>query len=139
MRSLILERVARGLIPVATLFALYLLWRGHNLPGGGFIAGLVTAGALMLQALAFGIDQTRSHLFRALRAAPWVGVAIAMVSGLTATLAGDAFLRQYHTHFYVGEHDIHLSTALTFDIGVYLGVVGVVATLAHLFAEGIEE
>jgi multisubunit Na+/H+ antiporter MnhB subunit len=137
MRSLILERVARGLLPVATLFALYLLWRGHNLPGGGFIAGLVTAGALMLQALAFGVRATRSHVWRALRVAPWLGIAIAMASGLSALLFGDAMLTQYHTYVSIAGTELHLSTALTFDVGVYMTVVGVAAMAANLFAEGI--
>jgi multisubunit Na+/H+ antiporter MnhB subunit len=138
MRSLILERVARGLLPVATMFALYLLWRGHNLPGGGFIAGLVTSGALILQAVAFGIKPTRSYLSGFLRLAPWVGVAIALASGLSAMLFGDPFLTQYHAYVGTGESKVHVSTALTFDIGVYLAVIGVTATVANLFAEGVE-
>jgi multicomponent K+:H+ antiporter subunit A len=56
MRSLIMQKVALAALPVTLLFAVYLLLRGHNEPGGGFIAGLVTASAIVLQALAFGVE-----------------------------------------------------------------------------------
>jgi multicomponent Na+:H+ antiporter subunit B len=138
VRSLILERVARWLLPVATLFALYLLLRGHNQPGGGFIAGLVTGCAVVLQAMAFGARRTRRHLAPLMRVAPWVGVTIALASGLVAVAVGQPFLTHYHQYVPLGANRVFLSTTLIFDIGVYLAVVGVAATVANLFAEGIE-
>jgi multicomponent Na+:H+ antiporter subunit B len=139
MRSLILQKVARGILPVTTLFALYLLLRGHNHPGGGFIAGLVTASALVLQGLAFGAERTRRQLFRLIRPAPWVGLAIAIAAGMWGVVMGLPFLT--HGHWYLnlpGGDSVHLSTTLVFDIGVYMVVVGATAVAMAMFAEGTE-
>jgi multisubunit Na+/H+ antiporter MnhB subunit len=73
MRSLIMQKVAFAALPVTLLFAVYLLLRGHNEPGGGFIAGLVTAAAIVLQALAFGVQKTSERLAPAAPAAFVVG------------------------------------------------------------------
>ncbi len=136
MRSLILLTIARGILPVSTLFALYLLLRGHNQPGGGFIAGLVTASAIVLQALAFGTVVTRERLTRMLRPAAWVGLLVAAVAGIGAVLVGDPFLTHYHAYLPLpnGEY-YHLSTTLIFDIGVYMAVVGTTITMVAVFAE----
>ena len=136
MRSLILLVIARGLLPVTTLFALYLLWRGHNAPGGGFIAGLVTAAALLLQALAFGARFTRERLTPLLRPAMWLGLLVAMAAGLWGVAQGTPFLTHFHAYLPVpGRAPLYLSTALLFDLGVYLAVVGVTGTLMAVFSE----
>lgn len=139
MRSLILHKVARAVLPVTTLFAIYLLLRGHNEPGGGFIAGLVTASGVMLQGLAFGVARTRQRLGPLLRSAAWVGLAVAAVTGLAPVLWGLPFLTHGHTYLPVpGGEPVHLSTTLVFDVGVYMAVVGVTATLMSVFAEAAE-
>jgi multicomponent Na+:H+ antiporter subunit B len=136
MRSLILLKVARGVLPVTTLFALYLLLRGHNEPGGGFIAGLVTASAVVLQALAFGAAATRERLTPLLGPFPWVGLVVAAAAGALAVLWGDPFLTHYHWYLPLpGGGYYHLSTTLLFDIGVYMVVVGTAAMLVATFAE----
>jgi multisubunit Na+/H+ antiporter MnhB subunit len=136
MRSLILLKVARGILPVTTLFALYLLLRGHNQPGGGFIAGLVTASAVVLQALAFGTNATRDRLTPLLRPAAALGLLIAAISGVLAMMVGDPFLTHYHWHLPLpGDGYYHLSTTLLFDIGIYMVVVGTAAMLVSSFAE----
>jgi multicomponent Na+:H+ antiporter subunit B len=136
MRSLILITIARAILPVTTLFAVYLLLRGHNHPGGGFIAGLVTGSALVLQALAFGAETTRRRLEGLLGPAVWAGLAVAVFAGMLAFSYGSPFLT--HAHFYLpipGREPVHLSTTLLFDIGVYMVVVGVAGTLVGVFAE----
>lgn len=139
MRSLILLRVAQGVLPVATLFAIYLLLRGHNHPGGGFIAGLVTASAVVLQALAMGENATRAQLARLLRPAAWVGLLVAVAAASASVLAGAPLFTHFHAYVSVPGHErVHLSTALLFDVGVYLAVVGVAATLLAAFAEDPE-
>ncbi|WP_437777358.1 MnhB domain-containing protein [Sorangium sp. So ce1097] len=138
MRSLILDRAARGLLPVTTLFALYLLLRGHDHPGGGFIAGLVTSVAIVIEALAFGAMRTEAGLARALRPAAWVGLALAAGTGLISTAAGDGFFVHYRAAVRVGAGGgLHLTTTLLFDAGVYLVVVGMTATVLSLFARGV--
>lgn len=135
MRSLILRAVAQGVLPVTTLFALYLLLRGHDAPGGGFIAGLITSAAIVLQSLAFGFESTVHHLRAVVRATP-VGLALAALTGLLGPLAGDALLTHSHWHVPLGaETSMHLSTTLMFDVGVYLAVVGAVTTALARFIQ----
>ncbi|MBA2669455.1 MAG: DUF4040 domain-containing protein [Gemmatimonadetes bacterium] len=139
MRSLIMQKVAIAALPVTLLFAVYLLLRGHNAPGGGFIAGLVTAAAIVLQALAFGVRTTRERLAPLLRPAFVVGLVIAVVSGLIAVVAGDPFLTHYHAYLPLPEGGYyHFSTTLLFDIGVFMEVVGTAAVTLSLFAKGVE-
>jgi multicomponent K+:H+ antiporter subunit A len=139
MRSLILTKVAQAALPVAILFALYLLLRGHNEPGGGFIAGLVTAAALVLQALSMGIEYTRIRLGALLQPAFAVGLLIAVASGVIAVWFGDSFLTHYHRYLPLAAGGyVHLSTTLIFDVGIYLVVVGTAAVTLSLFARGVE-
>lgn len=135
MRSLVLATVARGVLPVTALFALYLLLRGHDEPGGGFIAGLVTAAAIVLQGIAFGVEDTRRLVAPVVRPAIGAGLTIATLTGFVALFYGDPFMTHYHTKLgLVGRRGyLHLNTALFFDIGVYLAVVGVAATLLGVF------
>ena len=136
MRSPILRKVTTSILPVTTLFAVYLLLRGHNHPGGGFIAGLVTSAAVILQALAFGASWSHSRLGHVLGPVPWVGLAIAIGASAIPLLRGDGFLTHYHTYLTVPNRDpVHLSTTLLFDVGVYLVVVGITATLLRVFSE----
>jgi len=139
MRSLILTRVGHAALPVAVVFAVYLLLRGHNHPGGGFIAGLVTAAALVLQALSSGMEFTRRRLGFLIRPAFAVGLLLAIAAGAIAVGAGDAFLTHYHAYVPMPEGGYaHLSTTLLFDIGIYMVVVGTAAVTLSIFARGAE-
>jgi multicomponent K+:H+ antiporter subunit A len=134
---LVLSLITRLLLPLALLVAIHLFLRGHNAPGGGFIAGLVTAVALILQSMASGIAWTRQQW--RIRYHPLIawGVLIATSTGMGSWLFGRPFLTSAFGHFHlplVGEFE--LATALLFDFGVSLTVVGVVmlilATLGNL-------
>lgn len=125
-RSVLFEPVARGLFFVLHVFALYLLLRGHDLPGGGFIGGLVSAIAWVMLGLALGWDEAG----RVLKVDPArlavVGLLIAAVTGWVPMLFGDAFFEQFFWHGtvpFLGE--IHVGTPLAFDAGVFLVVVGI--------------
>jgi multicomponent K+:H+ antiporter subunit A len=128
---LILSAVSRPLLPLALVVSVYILLRGHNLPGGGFIAGLVTSVALILQYIASGVAWTQARLrfdFRSLIAG---GVLLAALTGLGSWAFGRPFLTSAFGHFrlpLLGE--LELATAMLFDLGVYLTVVG--ATLLIL-------
>ncbi|MDQ3556148.1 MAG: Na(+)/H(+) antiporter subunit B [Gemmatimonadota bacterium] len=136
MRSPILQKVAQAILPIVLVFALYLLLRGHNDPGGGFIAGLVTAAAVDLLALAFGAAWARKRLTPLLRPSLAVGIFVAALAGLAAVFAGDPFLTHYHTYLPLpGGTRVHLSTTLLFDIGVFMVVVGTGGILVGVFAE----
>ncbi|WP_445156869.1 monovalent cation/H+ antiporter subunit A [Halomonas sp. E14] len=128
---LILAVVAQILLPLALLVSVYIFLRGHNQPGGGFIAGLITAVALILQYMARGHDWTRERLPLSYSAVAVSGLAVATATGLASWLFGYPFLTSAFGHFHlplIGEFE--LASAMLFDIGVYLAVVG--ATLMIL-------
>lgn len=127
MSSLILRAAARILMPLMLLFALFLLLRGHNEPGGGFVAGLVVSAAFILLAFAEGVPAARRALLVPPERLLGVGLLVAVGAGLLAVAAGRPFL----TSLWWGG----LGTPMFFDIGVFLVVVGVVLTMAFTMAE----
>ncbi len=132
---MILAVVAQILLPLALLVSVYIFLRGHNQPGGGFIAGLITAVALILQYMARGYDWTRERLPVSYPVVAVSGLAIAVATGMASWLFGYPFLTSAFGHFYIpliGE--IELASAMLFDLGVYLAVVG--ATLMILINLG---
>jgi multicomponent K+:H+ antiporter subunit A len=117
---------SRLLLPLALLVAIFVLLRGHNLPGGGFIAGLITAVALITQYLANGIAWTRSRMSTRLHPLIGAGLLLATATGLASWWFGYPFLTSTFTHVHwplVGEFE--LASAMAFDLGVFLVVVGV--------------
>ncbi|MCA3632628.1 MAG: Na(+)/H(+) antiporter subunit B [Methylobacterium sp.] len=127
--SLILRTSAPLLLWVPIFVSLYVLVRGHNDPGGGFIGGLLAAGGILFFAIARGPDAAR----RVLRLSPvsWcaIGVLVALASGLPALLApGQAYLTHLWWFPNMGV-TLPLSTALVFDVGVYFTVIGTVSAL----------
>jgi multicomponent Na+:H+ antiporter subunit A len=116
--SLILRAAARLLFPLLLIGAAILLVRGHNAPGGGFIAGLVAAGAFALRLAADGPAATRRTLRVTLTAFVGAGLLLALASGLPALAAGQPYL----TGQWLGASG--LGTPLLFDVGVFLVVLG---------------
>jgi multicomponent Na+:H+ antiporter subunit B len=133
---LILRTTARALTPLMLLFSIFLLLRGHNEPGGGFIAGLVTAAAFALEMLAGGLPAARHALRVDPRSLLGAGLLVALASGLPALLSGAPFMTGVWVEPAIpGAGPIKLGTPLLFDIGVYLVVVGVVMTMLFALAE----
>ena len=138
-QPLLLRVAASVVLPLALVFSLYIFMRGHNLPGGGFIAGLITAVALVLQFMALGQANAEAML-RAQsgrRFVRWIGagLSIAGLTGAGAFLWSRPFLTSAHGHPHVpllGE--LPLASAALFDLGVYLTVVG--ATLLTISVLG---
>jgi len=136
MTSFILLTTARLLLPLLFMFSLFLFARGHNEPGGGFVAGLVAGAAWVLYALAADTVQAR----RALRVQPqsligW-GLLAALASGSIGLLLGQPFLTgQWIMVDLPGFGALELGTPLLFDLGVYLTVLGVTATIVFALAE----
>jgi multicomponent Na+:H+ antiporter subunit A len=115
----------QGILPLSALLALIslvLLWRGHNLPGGGFIGGLVAASAAVLLALAFGVGRARAVLRVTPVALLAVGLAVAAGAGVIGLVHGEAFL----TGNWIFPAGLPLGTPLLFDVGVFLTVLGAV-------------
>jgi len=128
---LILRTLARPILPMALLVSAYIFLRGHNLPGGGFIAGLITAAGLSLQYVACGIRWANVRMLTQFRPLIGTGLLIALLTGLGSFVFNKPFLTSWFDHFelpLIGEFE--LATALLFDLGVYVTVVG--ATLLIL-------
>jgi multicomponent Na+:H+ antiporter subunit A len=128
--SAIFRTAARLLMPLLLLYSVFLLFRGHNEPGGGFVGGLVAAAAFALYGLAYGVRAAR----RALPVAPLtllgVGLLIALASGVPAVLLGEPFLT---AQWSLGA--VAAGTPMVFDTGVFLVVMGVVLMMVFTLAE----
>ncbi len=135
MNTLIFRTIAPLLTAVMLVFSVFVLLRGHNEPGGGFIGGLVAASAIAIYGMAVGPDAAR----RALRFDPiaiaGAGLLVASLAGLMSMLLGVPFMTGLWASFMVGATEVSVSTPMVFDIGVYLVVLGAVAAIAL----GLEE
>jgi len=137
MTSSILQTAVRFLMPLLLLFAVFLLMRGHNQPGGGFVGGLVAAASFILYSIAFGVEASRRALLVRPSTLLGVGPLIALVSGLAGPVTGQPFMTAMWTTVTTGSTVLHLGTPLVFDVGVFLAVVGVVLTIVFTLAEAV--
>ncbi|MEK3885400.1 Na+/H+ antiporter subunit A [Paenibacillus sp. PL2-23] len=128
--DVILRTVSKLAIVIIMCFSLYLFYMGHHHPGGGFIGALMASSALLLMAMAFGMDKVRRVVpidFRRLTA---VGILVALLTGMGSFLFDAPFLSHTFDYFDIpllGE--LELATATLFDLGVYLTVIGVTMTI----------
>lgn len=124
MNSLILRTLAPVITALMIVFSVFITLRGHNSPGGGFIGGLLAASGVALYALAFGVEAAR----RMLRLHPLTmaatGLIISALSGMASALYGVPYMTGLW--FSIG---IDVSTVMSFDIGVYLVVVGAFSSI----------
>ncbi|HSL28403.1 MAG TPA: Na+/H+ antiporter subunit B [Anaerolineales bacterium] len=133
MTSLILRTTARYLMPLLLIFSLFLFWRGHNQPGGGFAGGLVAAAPFALLSIAFGAAEARRVLQVETHVLIGIGLLIALASGIISMLAGYPFLTGTWGYLQLpGFAPVDIGTPVLFDLGVYLVVIGV--TLSIIFA-----
>jgi len=124
---LFLQMLMRPLLPLALAVAVYIFLRGHNLPGGGFVAGLVTGIALILQSLAGGFTFAERRLPKYYPPFLGLGLAFAAGVGLISWFFMRPFLTSTHGHFDIPLlGDIELASVIIFDLGVYLVVVATV-------------
>lgn len=139
MKSVILRAGARLLVALLLVFSIFMLLRGHNEPGGGFIGGLIGAVGFVVYAIACGTSEARE----ALRAPPekiaMIGLGISLISGMMAlVLGGSPFTGQW---LFIGatetEKGLPLSSVLVFDIGVYLVVMGAILALVFALEEEV--
>jgi len=126
MNTLIFRTIAPLLTVVMLVFSAFVLLRGHNEPGGGFIGGLIAAAAIAVYGIAVGPEAAR----HALRVDP---IALAAVGLMLATLAGMLslpFELPFLTGLWGDWRGVTVSTPMVFDIGVYLVVFGVLSAIA---------
>jgi len=144
--TVIARTVARVVFPIIVVTAIALLLQGHNLPGGGFIAGTLTAAAVGLVYVIYGLDHLEQELLGRPPSVPFTdeagitreygslvttGLALAAGGGAVAILFGDAFLTQavwFFEHVPIYE-EFEVASALAFDLGVYAVVVGALLTI----------
>ncbi len=128
--------LVRLLLPIALVISMYLFMRGHNQPGGGFVAGLVMSVAFILQYMVAGTQWVEAQM--SLRPLRWMGTGLllATLTGAGAMLLGYPFLTTHTAHLdlpILG--DIHVASALFFDTGIFTVVVGstllILTALAH--------
>ena len=135
MTSSILQTATRVLMPILLLFAVFLLLRGHNQPGGGFVGGLVVASSFVLYSIAFGVDAARRALLVTPATLLGAGLLVALASALPAVAFGQPFMTAQWVEVPVGGHALAVGTPLVFDVGVFLAVIGVVLTIVFTLAE----
>ncbi len=139
MNSIILRAGARILVGLLLVFSVFMLLRGHNLPGGGFIGGLLGAVGFIVYAISCGTTEAREALRKPPETIAIAGVGIALFSGAVSLIFGDdPFTGQW---LFIGatedDKGLPLSTVLIFDIGVYLVVMGSILTLVFALEEEI--
>ena len=137
---LMFRMTASWVLPIALVVSLYIFLRGHNYPGGGFIAGLITSMALVIQYIALGQDQAE-HMLKAKSGRlyeVWIGLGL-LIAGLTGVAAwfwNRPFLTSAHVYV---ESDIfdtfHFASAAGFDLGVYATVVGATMLLISVLGD----
>jgi len=139
MNSMILSAATRLLVPLLLVFSVFMLLRGHNLPGGGFIGGLIGATGFVLYAIARGFEAARETLRVEPQSIAVVGLGIALAAGIMPALfAEPLFTGQW---LFIGETDddkgLPISSVLMFDIGVYLVVFGSILTIVLALEEEV--
>jgi multisubunit Na+/H+ antiporter MnhB subunit len=135
LRSSILQTATRLLMPLLLLFAIFLLLRGHNEPGGGFVGGLVVAASFVLYSMAYGVDAARRALLVDPSTLLGGGLLVALSSGVPAVLRGRPFMTSLWTRVGAGSSALDIGTPLVFDVGVFLAVIGVVLTIVLTLAD----
>ncbi|MFC3033759.1 monovalent cation/H+ antiporter subunit A [Pseudoalteromonas fenneropenaei] len=141
---ILLASISQALLPLALLVSVYIFLRGHNLPGGGFIAGLITAIAFILQYIAHGSEWIAARFTINYRKIIASGIAIALATGLGSWLFNRPFLTSWFDYFDIpGIGKIELASAMAFDLGVYVTVVGatmmILASLGKLTTQAVSK
>ncbi len=133
MNSLIFAAFSLILFGVMLVVSVYVLYRGHNEPGGGFVGGLIAAAGFATLALARGVEVARATLRFEPMTVIGFGFLAALLSGLPGLWLDGSFL----THQWLVLGNFHLGTTLLFDIGVYLVVLGGILSLILRFYEDL--
>ena len=134
MPSLILRTTTRLLLPLLLVFSVFLLLRGHNAPGGGFVGGLVAATAFALYALAYGVDAARQAVGVDPKRLAAAGLLVALASACVALVAAQPFMTGL---WLAGAWPVvgKIGTPVVFDAGVYALVAGVTLTIVFSLME----
>lgn len=135
MRTVIFRSIAPYLTSLMLLFSIFVLLRGHNEPGGGFIGGLIAASALAIYGIACGVAPVRRAIYFHPMGISAFGLLMGTVAGVLSVLAGVPFMTGLWVYPNLFGVEIALSSVLVFDIGVYLVVVGAISSIALALEE----
>ncbi|KAA3514352.1 Na(+)/H(+) antiporter subunit B [Agrobacterium rosae] len=135
MNTLIFRTIAPVMTSLMLLFSIFVLLRGHNEPGGGFIGGLIAVSALAIHGIAFGVETVRRAIvFHPLSIAGF-GLLLATLSGIASVFVGVPFMTGLWIYPSFAGVEVPLATVISFDIGVYLVVVGGFTAIALALEE----
>ena len=139
MKSVIFRTAAPFIVSVMVLFSIFVLLRGHNEPGGGFIGGLIAVAALSIYGIAFGVETVRRAIVFHPLAIAGAGLLLATLSGLLSMVFHVPFMSGLWVYPVILGQEVPLSSVMSFDIGVYLVVVGAVTSIALSLEERGDE
>jgi multicomponent Na+:H+ antiporter subunit A len=129
----LLPGLARMILPIGAVFSLIMLWKGHNSPGGGFVAGLSLGVTAMIAVAAMGPRRFARRVKVSLSAVAIFGGLLMLASGALGWLVGKPYLTQLHGSLAWGPLRLPLHTTLLFDLGVMLAVSGAIAVVGLAF------
>lgn len=135
MRTLIFRTVAPYLTSLMVLFSIFVLLRGHNEPGGGFIGGLIAASAFAIYGISNGVPSVRRAIYFHPMSIAASGLVMSTIAGIVSIFAGVPFMTGIWGAFNFLGARIDISSILFFDIGVYLVVVGAITSIALALEE----
>ncbi|MDF1779459.1 MAG: Na+/H+ antiporter subunit B [Rhizobiaceae bacterium] len=135
MRTLIFRTVAPYLASLMILFSIFVLLRGHNEPGGGFIGGLIAASAFAIYGIACGVSPVRRALHFHPMAISGTGLLASTAAGMLSIFFKVPFMTGLWLDIPLFGDSIAVSTVMLFDIGVYLVVVGSITSIALALEE----
>lgn len=136
MKTIIFKTASGYLLPILLLFSIFILLRGHYLPGGGFVGGLIASIAYVLHSFANGLEKTKGIIkFHPGFLMP-IGLSLALLSGLVPLLYELPVMTGLWAHDPIPVIGL-VGSALFFDVGVYLVVVGVVLTIIFTISEAL--
>ncbi|MEM7696164.1 MAG: MnhB domain-containing protein [Pseudomonadota bacterium] len=135
MSTLIFRTIAPYLAVLMLIFSIFILLRGHNEPGGGFIGGLIAASSLAIYGIAYGVAAVRKAIVVHPNALAGIGLAMGGLAGVASIVAGKPFLTGLWYLPTLGGVKLPISNVLVFDIGVFLVVVGSIAAIALALEE----
>lgn len=137
MSTVILRTAARIVVPLSLVFAMYIYFKGHQTPGGGFVAGLVASVALILQRMSFGRISVLAMLPCPERVMIAMGLLLAGATGAAALVFGLPFLTSNYG-FEPLPNEYEWATVMVFDLGVALVVMGVIVGMINALADELE-
>lgn len=139
MNTVIFRTIAPALTAIMLVFSVFVLLRGHNEPGGGFIGGLIAASAVAIYGIAAGVTEVRKALRIDPLAIAAAGLILAGLSGFVSLFYEVPFLTGIWNTVIFDQVSISISTPMFFDIGVYFVVLGTISAIALALEENEED